>query len=100
MRIDRHAAPVVGDRQEPFLVELDLDPRRMAGDRLVHGVVDHLGEEVMHGLLVGAADVHAGAAAHRLEAFEDLDISRGIAVGGIGRPAGAGRLVGHEAFDR
>ena len=100
MRIDRHAAPVVGDRQEAFLVELDLDPGGVAGDRLVHGIVDHLGEEVMHGLLVGAADVHAGAAAHRLEALEDLDVGGGVAVGGVGRTAGAGRLIGHEAFDR
>ena len=100
MRIDGHAATVVGDRQEAFLVEFDLDPRGVSGDRLVHGVIDHLGEEVMHGLLVGAADVHAGAAAHRLKALQDLDIGGGIAVGGIGRPAGAGRFIGHEAFDR
>ena len=100
MRIDRHAAPVVGDRQEPFLVELDLDPGGVAGDRLVHRVVDHLGEEVMHGLFVGAADVHAGAAAHRLKALEDLDVGGGVTVGGVGRTTSAGRLIGHEAFDR
>ena len=34
--------------------------------------------------LIGAADIHAGAAAHRLEAFEHLDIGRGIAGLGAG----------------
>ena len=92
--------PLSVTRQEPFLVELDLDPRGVAGDRLVHGVVDHLGEEVMHRLLVGAADVHAGTAAHWLEAFENLDVGGGVAVGGVGRTAGTARLIGHEAFDR
>ena len=47
MRIDRDAAAVVGDGQEAVLVELDLDPVGVTGHRLVHGVVDHLGEEVM-----------------------------------------------------
>ena len=100
VRVDRDAAAVVGDRQEAVGVELDLDAGGVAGDRLVHRVVDHLGEEVVQRLLVGAADVHAGAAAHRLQAFEHLDVGGGVAVGGVGRTAGAGRLVGHEAFDR
>ena len=49
------------------------------GQRLVHGVVDDFGEQMMQRLFVGAADIHAGPAAHRLEAFEHLDIGRGIA---------------------
>ena len=57
------------------------------GQRLVHGVVDHLGEQVMQRLLVGAADIHAGPAAHRLQAFQHLDVGGGIA--GLG--AGAAR---------
>ena len=52
------------------------------GDRLVHGVVEHLGEEVMQRLLVGAADIHAGAPAHRLEPLEHLDVGCGIGVVG------------------
>ena len=66
MRIDRYAAAVVGDGQIAVVRELDLDARGVPGDRLVHGVVEHLREEVMHGLLVGAPDIHAGAPAHRL----------------------------------
>jgi len=43
--------------------------------------------------LVGAADVHAGAAADRLEAFEDLDRGRVVIVGsGV---SGSREQVGH-----
>ena len=49
-----------------------------ARQRLVHGIVDDLGEQVMQRLLVGAADIHAGPAAYRLEAFEHLDIGRAV----------------------
>ena len=59
--------------------ELDLDEGRMAGQRLIHGVVDHFGEQMVQRLLVGAADIHAGPAAHRLEPFEHLDITRRVA---------------------
>jgi len=43
------------------------------GHRLVHRIVDNLGKEMMHRVGVGAADIHAGTAAHWLEALEDLD---------------------------
>jgi molecular chaperone IbpA len=66
----------------------------MAGDRLVHRIVDDLGSEVVERSLVGAADVHTGAAAHGLEAFEDFDRGCVIAVGGRGR--GRGEEVGHS----
>ncbi len=89
MRIDRDAAAVVGDGEVAVGLKLDLDEGRVAGERLVHGVVDHLGEQVMERLLVGAADIHAGPPAHRLEAFQHLDV-----VGGIGvAVAVAGRLA-------
>ena len=48
----------------------------VARQRLVHRVVDDFGEQMMQRLFVGAADIHAGPAAHRLEAFEHLDIAR------------------------
>ena len=78
--------------------ELDLDATGMAGDGLVHSIVEDLGGKVMKGPLVGAADIHAGAPAHRLEAFEDLDVLGGIAGGGL-----AGEIVeeiGHGAYYR
>jgi hypothetical protein len=51
----------------------------MTGDRLVHGVIKHLGEEMVHRLLIGAADIHAGPPAHRLEPFQHLDIGGRVA---------------------
>ena len=85
MRVDRDAAAVVGDGDEAVGRHLDLDPVGVTGERLVHGIVDDLGEEVMQRLLVGAADIHAGAAAHRLEPLQNLDVARGVA--GLGRRA-------------
>ena len=74
MRVDGDAAAVVGDGNKAVRRELDLDPVGVAGKRFVHGIVDHLGEEVMQRLFVGAADIHARASAHRLEAFQNLDM--------------------------
>ncbi len=82
MRIDRDAAAVVGDGDKAVGCHLDFDPVGMTGQRLVHGVVDHLGEQVVQRLLVGAADIHARPAAHRLKAFQHLDMLGGVA--GIG----------------
>ena len=84
VRIDRNAAAVVGHGEEAVRAKLHLDEARMPRQRLVHGVVDRLGEEVVQRLLVGAADIHAGAAAHRLEPLQHLDVVGGIAA--LGRP--------------
>ena len=78
MRLDRNAAAVVGHGDEAVGLHLDFDIGRVAGHRLVHGVVDHLGEQVMHRLLVGAADIHARPAAHRLQALQHLDVLRAV----------------------
>jgi hypothetical protein len=50
----------------------------MAGDRLIHGIVENLGGEVMKGFVVGAADVHTRAPTDGLQSLEDLDILGGI----------------------
>ena len=74
MRIDGDAPAVVAHGDEAVLVQFDLDPVGLARHRLVHGVVQKLGHQVMHGPLVGAADVHAGAPADRLQPLQDLDV--------------------------
>jgi len=56
-------------------VQHDLDVAAEAGHALVDGVVRDLVDEVMEPALVGAADVHAGATAHRLQAAQDLDVA-------------------------
>ena len=60
-------------------LQLDLDEGGVARQRLVHGVVDDFGEQMMQRLLVGAADIHAGPAAHRLQPLQHLDVGGGIA---------------------
>jgi hypothetical protein len=47
MRIDGDAAAVVADRDGVVGVQLDLDAGGVAGDGLVHGVVEHFGDEVV-----------------------------------------------------
>ena len=69
--------------KKPSSSKLDLDAGGVARHRLVHGVVEHLGEEVVQSLLVGAADIHAGPPAHRLEPLEHLDV--GGSIGIVGR---------------
>ena len=84
MRVDRDAAAVVGDGEESVGAQFDFDERRVSRQRLVHRVVDDFGKQMMQRLLVGAANVHAGAAAHRLKAFEHLDVGRRVACLGAG----------------
>ena len=51
----------------------------VAGDRLVHGVVHDLVDEVVQAAGAGGADVHAGALADRLEPLEDGDVLGAVA---------------------
>ena len=80
MRINRHAAAIVRDREIAIRGERHIDPRGVAGHRLVHGIVQHFGEEVVQRLLVRAANIHAGAAAHGLQPLQHLDVGSGIAL--------------------
>ena len=61
-------------------LERDLDAAGVAGDRLVHRIVDDLGGEMVERAGVGPADVHARPAADRLEPLEHLDRGRVVAV--------------------
>jgi len=67
----------------------------VAGQHLVDGVVDHLVDHVMQArAVIGIADVHAGALAHRLEALQHLDaigaviVGRGYLPGGLSAHSG------------
>ena len=92
VRINRDTAPVVTDHDGVIREQFHLDAGGMTSHRLIHGVVEHLGHKVMQSALIRAADIHAGALAHRLQAFENLD--RGSIV--VGRLL-AGQKVGHFA---
>ena len=93
MRIDGNAAAVVGDRYRVVGGEGDLDVGGMAGHRFVHGVVEDLRRQVVESVFIGAADVHAGAPAHRFEAFQDFDVA-----GRVLRPGGSFSLGSGARF--
>ena len=93
MRIDGDAAAVVAHHDRLVGAQLDLDAAGMARHRLVHGVVEDLGHEVMQRAFVGAADIHAGALADGFKPFQHLDRGGGIAVGG--RLRARKKVVGH-----
>jgi len=79
-------------------LHFDLDETGVPRERLVHGVVDHLREQVMERLFVGPADIHAWTAANGLEAFEHLNVAGGVtAFGRASEPAGTPRLAGKPA---
>jgi hypothetical protein len=94
VRIDRDAAAIVGDGQEAVGGKFDIDEGGVAGHRLVHRIVDDLGEEMVQRLLVGAADIHARPPAHRLQPFEHLDMAGVVALAAVlgRRAAFAGSL--------
>jgi hypothetical protein len=55
---------------------------RVAGQRLVDGIVDHLIDHVMQArAVIRIPDIHAGALAHRIEALEHLDAVGAVFVG-------------------
>ena len=90
MVFHRNAAAVVADRQEALRVHMHFDEVRVSRDCLVHRVVDDFGEEIVQRLLVGAADIHAGTHAHRLQPFENAN-GRGIVGIGVGGRWGRAR---------
>ncbi len=59
---------------ESSAVDGDQDVVAVAGQRFVDGVVHHLEHQVVQAGAIGrVANVHAGALAHGLQAFQDLD---------------------------
>ena len=77
--VGRDAAAVVEHGHRAVGVERHLDARRVAGQRLVDGVVDHLVDHVVEaGAVVGVADIHARPLAHGVEALQDLDRFRAV----------------------
>ena len=73
VRVDRDAAATIDHADAAVGEDRHIDQIVVARERLVDGVVDDLVHEVMEAPLTGRADVHAGALAHGLEAFEHLD---------------------------
>src|SRR5215469_3597322 len=93
MRVDRNAAAIIADGHPIAGAELDFDAGGMTGDRLVHRVVEDLGHEMVEAAFIRASDVHAGAAANRLQPLQNLDVLSGIIVGKFCR--GGIEEIGH-----
>ena len=80
--VDRDAAAVVAHGDRIVRIEHHLDRRGVTGKRLVDRVVDDLVHHVVQaGAVVGVADIHARALAHRVEAAEDFDLFGGVVAG-------------------
>jgi hypothetical protein len=76
--VDRDAAAVV-DHPDPAVGgQGDVDPRAVAGQGLVDGVVDDLVHEVVEPSEPGRPDVHPRSLADRLKPFEDGDRFGGV----------------------
>ena len=82
VHVDRDAAPVVDDRAAPIRVEDRADVRAVPRQRLVDRVVDDLEDQVVEAVAGRVADVHRRPLADGLEPLEDLDVARGVRLGG------------------
>ena len=80
VRLNWNAAAIVGDPQVAGVFELHLDEAGVPCHCFVHGVVDDFGKQMMQRLLVGAADIHAGALTDRLKTLEDFNMCGRVAV--------------------
>ena len=69
------AAAIVRDLNDVALQDLDLDVVAVTGQSLVDGVVHDLVHQMVQAALAGGADIHTGALAHCLQAFQDLDLA-------------------------
>ena len=74
------AAAVVHHGDGVVSVDGHRDLGAEARERLVHGVVHDLVDEVVESARARGADVHARALAHRLKALEDLDLAGVVCV--------------------
>ena len=80
--VDRDTATVVGDGDHAVGADAGDDRVAVTAERLVDRVVDDLAHEVMQSAHVGAADIHAWAAADGLQSLQDLD-GRGVVGWGL-----------------
>ena len=78
MGIDRNTAAIVGHADEAVRLHLDFNPIGVAGQGLVHGVVDDFGKQVMQRLFVRPADIHSRPTADRLKPLQHLDMFGGV----------------------
>jgi hypothetical protein len=74
VHVDRDTAAVVGDGNGAVDVDGDLDAAAITGEVLVDRVVENFENAVVEAALVGVTDIHAGALANGIEAFQLIDL--------------------------
>lgn len=87
--IHRDATAVVGHLDQIAFQDLDLNMVTVTGQRLVDGVVHDLVHQMVQAPLAGGADIHTRPLAHRLQAFQHLDLAGVVLV--VGSGIGIGR---------
>jgi hypothetical protein len=100
MNIHRDAAAVVFDGNAAVFVDDNDDAVACAGQGFVDGIVDDLIHQMVEGFDVCAAHVHARAAAHSFQAFQNLDILCTIRRKVIGYHENPPRLMSTRAEPR
>ena len=94
MNIDRNAAAVVAHGNGTIDVNGDFNLVAKAGEMFVDRVVENFENHVMQPALIGVADVHAGPLPNRFKAFEFIDLSGIVLLGG----GDAGRACRRDSF--
>ena len=95
------AAAIVAHDQDVAGLQFQLDTRGMSCHRFVHRIVDDFGRQMMQRVDVGAADIHAGAAAHGLQPFQNLNVLGCIGLGRCGTAVEkVGFVFGHDRLMR
>ena len=69
---DRNAAPVIDHCDRLIRVQVDPDMRTGAGQRLIHGIVHDLIDQVMQSSRGSGPDIHAGSLADSFQSFQYL----------------------------
>ncbi len=80
--VDRDTPAIVDDGDGVVGMDRDVDLCRVAGERLIDGIVDDLINQMMQALLARGADVHGRTKAHGGESFEHRDVFAGVVSGG------------------
>ena len=81
MGVDGDPATVIPDGYSPVRTERQLDPTGVAGDGLIHGVIQNLCDQMVQGMFIRATDIHTRTMPDRLKAFQYFNIFGGIAAG-------------------
>ena len=93
MNVDGDAAAIIANGDRAVHVDGNVDLVAMAGEMLVDGVVQDLGNAVMERPFIRAADIHAGLFTHGFQAFEFAQLG-GVVVAFDGYILRRGNRVG------